>query len=97
MPKSLLDTFRGLDANMKRSLDEMSSVRLRAFAALEIAETQADVDRLSAEHIVACLEAAGVAVKKLSLSRSLAAATGFVSSRRDDGEVFYKIMTKGEK
>jgi hypothetical protein len=96
MAKKLLEAFHSLDQHVKRSLSEISNSRLLALAALELAETEAGIDRLSAEHIVACLEAAGVAVKKLSISRSLASAAGFISSRREEGEVFYKIMTKGK-
>jgi hypothetical protein len=97
MPKSLLETFESLPLSTKHALDDLSGARLLGLAALEIAENEAGVDRLSAEHIVACLEIAGVAVKKLSISRSLSAAKGLVSYRVDDGEVFYKIMTKGKK
>ena len=97
MVKSLLDTFQSIDPNVKHALADISNSRLLALAALEIAESQAGIDRLSAEHIVACLEAAGVAAKKLSITRSLSGATGLVSSIREEGEVFYKIMTKGKR
>src|SRR5439155_22628892 len=54
-------------------------------------------DRLTAEHIVACLEAAGVAVRKTSVYNALARAGGRVStSKSDAGETQYKIMTKGK-
>jgi hypothetical protein len=97
MAKSLLDTFHSLDPNTKHALADISNARLLALAALEIAETEAGIDRLSSEHIVACLEAAGVAVRRLSIARALAGARGTVSSRRDEDEVFYKIMTKGKR
>ncbi len=94
MAKSLLETFENLDGATKHALADIISPRLLAFAALEIAETQCGIDRLSSEHIVACLEMAGVAVKKLSINRSLVAATGYISSRKDEGETSYKLMTK---
>ncbi len=63
MAKSLLETFENLDGATKHALADITSPRLLAFAALEIAETQCGIDRLSSEHIVAYLEMAGVAVK----------------------------------
>lgn len=98
MATSLLASFEGLDDGAKDTLADLSSPRILSLAALHIAKTKCRVDELSAEHITACLEAAGVAVKQLSVSRAMASAVGFVSSRRDDdGEVFYKIMTKGRR
>ena len=97
MAKSLLDTFHSLDTNIKHALSDISNSRLLSLATLEIAETEAGVEQLSSEHIVACLEAAGVAVKKISITRALASATGLITSHREDDEVFYKIMTKGKR
>lgn len=97
MAKSLLDTFENLDEATKHSLADIASPRLLAFATLEISETQCGIDWLSSEHIVACLEAAGVAVKKISISRSFASATSYVSSKKEDKETLYKLMTKGKR
>jgi len=99
MAKSLLETFSSLDVTLKHNFADITSPRLLAFATLEIAETQCGVSRLSAEHIVACLEAAGVAVKRLSVKRALAAATGYISSAKEnlDDDVIYKLMTKGKR
>src|SRR5687768_4102853 len=97
MAKTLLESFESLPLSTKHTLDEISSVRVLGLATLEIAETEAGVDQLSADDIVACLEEAGVAVKKLSVSRSLAAAKGLVSSRQQNGSTVYRIMTKGKK
>lgn len=94
---SLLETFEKLDAVTKHALAEISSPRLLAFATLEISETQCNTDRLSSEHIVACLEAAGVAVSKLSIRRALAGAKGYISYKKDENETFYKLMTKGKR
>lgn len=97
MAKSLLEIFSSLDGGVKHALADITSPRLLAFSALEIAETQCGVSKLSAEHIVACLEAAGVAVKKLSVKRALAAATGYISSAKEENDVFYRLMTRGKR
>ncbi|MEK7728886.1 MAG: hypothetical protein AAB354_10765 [candidate division KSB1 bacterium] len=98
MARSLLNTFASLDSGTKHSLADLDSPRLLAFSALEIAETRAGINQLSAEHIVACLEAAGVAIKRLSVIRALSAASGYVSFRKDfNDEIFYRLMTKGKR
>ena len=98
MAKSLLETFAALDQGIKDSLADADSPLLLSLSALDIAANEAGVDRLTAEHIVACLEAAGVAIKKKSVSRALARAGAKVSTGKDqDGETLYKLMTKGKK
>jgi hypothetical protein len=98
MAKGLLDTFGTLKQTTKEVLAETDSPLLLALATLDIATTEAGIDRLTAEHIVACLEAAGVAVNKTSISRALARAGARVSiTRNADGEPLYKLMTKGKK
>jgi len=96
--KSLLESFRSLDAALKDSLADIDSPLLLSFATLDIAENQAGSTTLTAEHITACLEAAGVAVAKTSVSRALARADNRVSSKKGiDGETHYKLMTKGKR
>ena len=96
MPKSLLDIFRGLERSIKDSLADLPSPRLMALAALSIAHEKGETDTLSAEHIVASLEAAGVSVKKIAIIRAMARAGDRVSANKDfNGEIFYKLMTKG--
>lgn len=98
MPKSLLETFHSLSSETKDILADLSSPLLLAFSALNIAHEQADVERLSAEHIVACLEAGGVALQKKSVSRALARAKDRVSTTKNiDGETLYCLMTKGQR
>lgn len=98
MGKSLLAAFATLDASTKESLADIEPPLLLSFAALDIAFDQAEVERLTAEHIVACLESAGVAVKKASISRALARAGDRVSVRKTiDGETEYKLMTRGRR
>lgn len=97
MAKNLLETFEKLDTTTRHTLSEIASPRLLAFAALEIADTKCGVERLTSEHIVACLEAAGVAIKKLSVNRALAGATGYISPKKEENETSYKLMTKGKR
>jgi hypothetical protein len=98
MGKSLLETFRSLDNSKKDVLADTDSPLLLSFAALSIARSICECERLSAEHIVACLEAAGVAVKKQSVSKALARASGRVSAVKGiDGEALYSLMTTGER
>jgi hypothetical protein len=95
---SLLDSFQSLDDGLKEKLADISSPRTLSFLALRLAQERNNVDRLTAEHIVACLESAGVAVKKVAISRALANAGDFVSVTRNiDGESSYKLMTKGKR
>lgn len=98
MATSLLEGFEELDPQRKHALSDVSSPLLLSLAALEIAATEFGVPRLTAEHIVACLEAAGVAVKRTSVSRALARAGGKVSTSTDSsGDVAYRLMTQGRK
>lgn len=98
MTKSLLDSFRSIDQPTRELLADTDSARILAFLALYIAKRRFNTDSLSAEHIIACLESAGVAVTKISIGRALAGAKGFVTrSINEDGEVFYRLMTKGER
>ena len=98
MSKSLLDTFRTLDQGTKESLAAINSPLLLSLATLDIAASDLGTERLTAEHIVACLEAAGVAVRKTSVSRALAKAGARVATAlNDNGETLYKLMTKGKK
>ena len=98
MAKSVLEIFRSLDQATKDVLADINSPLLLSFATLSIAHNMGGHERLSAEHIVACLEAAGVAIKKQSISKSLARASGRVSGTKGlDGEILYRLMTKGER
>jgi len=98
MARSLLETFTSLDQGVKDALADTDSALLLSLSALDIAANEAGVDRLTAEHIVACLEAAGVAIRKTSVSRALARAGARVSTGKDEeGETLYKLMTKGKK
>lgn len=98
MAKSLLVTFSDLDVSIRDTLADIQSPLLLSFAALDIAANEAQTERLTAEHIVACLESAGVAVRKTSVSRALARAGDRVSTRKNlYGETEYKLMTRGRR
>jgi hypothetical protein len=92
----LLETFENLDRETKISLSEISKPSELAVAALFIAKGETGITELSAEHIEACLEMAGVDVTRQSLRNSLSRATGIVKSWRVGPDTFYRIMTKGE-
>jgi len=98
MGTSLLQSFRDLDRDTKDALADLESPLLRVFAALSIAHQQCSVERLSSEHIMACLEAAGVAATKKTISSALARAGDRVSTSKGlDGETLYRLMTAGER
>jgi hypothetical protein len=95
---TLLQTFASLPAGLKEVLAETDSPMLAAFAALDIANNEAQLDRLTCEEIVACLEAAGVAFSKVSIARSLNRAGNKVSvTTNGNGDPTYKLMTKGKR
>lgn len=95
---SLLQTFRDLDEDVKDALADQKSPLLLAFASLSLANELAKADRLSSEHIIACLEAAGIAVSKKSISSALSRAGDRVSVAKGlDGENLFRLMIKGER
>jgi hypothetical protein len=98
MAESLLDSFASLDKTIKDVLADTESPRVLAFLILYLAKVRFSTNSLSAEHIVAYLESAGVAVKRKSIGHALSGAKGFVSRNiNEDDEVFYKLMIRGER
>jgi hypothetical protein len=98
MSKSILESFKSLDEGVKEALADLSSPLLLSFAAMDIAYQTCKVESLTAEHITACLEAAGVHLKKKSVIRALARAGDRVSPKETiDGETSYRLMTKGKR
>lgn len=94
--KNLIGVFALL---AKDTLANEDSPRLLSFAALHIAAI-ARVERLCAEHIAACLEAAGVALHATRIKDALnkAVEDECVTITRDEsGTLVYKLMIKGEK
>lgn len=98
MTTSLLQTFEALDQASKEALADLSSPRHLSLAALLLANDKCRVSKLTAEHITACLEAAGVAVSRISVSRALANARGAVATSKNlEGETQYRLMIKGRR
>jgi len=99
MATSLLQSFNDLDDTFKNILADITSPLQLSLVTLKLADDIVKVKTLTAEHIVACLEAAGVAVKKRSIQKALAKANGRVSVTNDPltGESTYKLMTKGKQ
>jgi hypothetical protein len=101
MPKlssiSLLSTFSSLDLPIKHSLADIEEPLLLSFAALALAQDFAERDYLSAEHIVAALEAAGVAIKRPQVIGALSRAGAKVSRKIIGDEVHYRLMTLGRR
>src|SRR5579859_5852033 len=98
MSGSLLDAFNDLSSTSKDIIADIKSPLLLSLIALKLAKELSNVQALTAEHIVACLENAGVAVKKRSIQKALAKANGRVSITKDPVTgASYKLMTKGKQ
>jgi hypothetical protein len=98
MSKSVLEAFKSLDPGVKDALADLNSPLLLSFAAIDLAFQTCKVESLTAEHITACLEAAGVHVNKKSVLRALARAGDRISPKESiDGETSYRLMTKGKR
>jgi hypothetical protein len=94
----LLATFSGLDRSLRESLADIKSPLLLAFAAMLIARDRCDVADMSAEHIVAALEAAGIAVPRASVQKALGRAGNRVAKHASkDGDTLFRLMLPGER
>lgn len=96
-PPSLLDAFENLEDSFKEALADLDAPMKLGLAALMLAKDRAKHASLSAEHIVAALEAAGVAVDKEQITNSFSRAKDRITREIIDEEVHYKIMTKGRR
>ncbi len=94
---SLLSAFSSLDPAIKYALADIDQPLLLSFAALTLAQDLAKRDHLSAEHIVAVLEAAGVAIKRSQVIGALSRAGARVSRKVINDEINYCIMTLGRR
>ncbi len=93
----LLSAFGDLDLRVKNTLaDEESPLRL-ALAALAIAHDEAGREYVSLDELHEALEAADVSVKRSSLAKGIGRAGNRVNRREVDGEIRYRIMTKGRR
>jgi hypothetical protein len=93
----LLDSFRSLDQTIKDGLADLRSPLLLGFAALALASQFAARDKLSAEEIVAALEAAGVAVERQAITRAFSRAANRISRQNVEDELFFTLMIRGKR
>jgi hypothetical protein len=96
-PPSLLETFDQLEESTKQALADMETPLKLGLSALMIAKDRAKYASLSAEYIVAALEAAGVAVDKEQITNAFSRARDRITREIIDEEVHYKLMTKGRR
>ncbi|NOH02218.1 MAG: hypothetical protein HND47_09805 [Chloroflexi bacterium] len=94
---SLLDVFENLEEPTKQLLADVKSPLTLGLATLALAESKAKRPYMSAEHIVAALEAAGVAIKQTQIGKAFARAGNKISRKVIDGETCYRIMTSGQR
>jgi hypothetical protein len=94
---SLLETFRTLDPAIKDSLADIDKPMLLALATLTLAEDLAGRPYLSSEHIVAALEAAGIALNHSQVSNALSRAGNKVSRKTENEERYYRAMIPGRR
>jgi hypothetical protein len=86
-----------LDPAIKDSLADIDQPMLLALATLTLAEDLAGRPYLSSEHIVAALEAAGIAVKRSQVSNALSRAGNKVSRKIENEERYYRAMIPGRR
>jgi hypothetical protein len=94
---SLLSVFEDLDDTTKQALADLESPLLLGLATLLISENQAQRQYLSAEHIVAALEAAGVSINRNQIVKAFAKASTKINRKILEGDLYYRIMTKGKR
>ena len=94
---SLLATFEQLDVPTKNILAHIRNDLRLGLAALMLAEDKAGHSPMSAEQIAACLEAAGVAVKRAQIVKAFSRTNDKISRKTIDDEIHYKLMTLGRK
>lgn len=93
---TLLQTFDQLPKAQKLRLSEIVKPLELSLITLYIAKKEASTTELTSEHIEACLEMAGVAIRRESVTKSLSKAGAAIKTTRMGPDTFYKIMTKGE-
>lgn len=93
----LLQTFRELDLRIKNSLANEDSPLKVALAALSIAHDEAKQEYVSLDELHEALEAADVAVDRLSLAKGMGRAMNRVTRRKVDGETKYRVALKGRQ
>jgi len=95
--QKLVDTFTKIDESTKLSLANIENPLLLGLIALAISEDRAGCKYLSADEIVAALEATSISVNKNSIVKAFARAGKKINQRMEDGETLYRIMIPGRK
>ncbi len=93
----LLEVFENLEETTKQLLADVKSPLILGLATLTLAESKAQRQYMPVEHIVAALEAAGVAVKSTQISKAFSRAGNKISRKILEGETCYRIMTSGRR
>lgn len=94
---SLLKVFEDLDGSTKQSLADIKSPLILGLATLHISDEQAQRPYLSAEHIIAALEASGIAIKRTQIVKAFSKAGDRISRKSINREMLYRIMTSGRR
>lgn len=97
MQSSIIEGFKKLDRTLKETLSDIASPQKTALAVLQIAYDNFCVEYLTPEAIIACLEAADIAIKKIPLIRALASAGNKVTTKQTDDGTKYKITIIGRR
>lgn len=96
-PPSLLEVFENLEEPIKQLLADIRSPLILGLATLFLSESRAQRLYLSSEHIVAALEAAGVAVKRAQIANAFSRAGNKISRKMIEDETCYRLMTSGRR
>jgi hypothetical protein len=96
-PPSLLEVFQHIEEPTKQMLADIKSPLVLGLTTLFIAESKAQRPYMSTEHIVAALEAAGVAVKRNQIANAFSRAGNKISRKILEGENCYHLMTSGRR
>lgn len=94
---SLLADFAALDSNLREALADATSPLDLALATLLVARDRCGTETLTAEHMVAALEAAGIAAKRSALVKALARAGNRISRKASREGTVYRLMLLGER
>src|SRR4030042_2793647 len=97
MSISIIEGFKKLDNSLKETLADINTPQKTALAVLQICYDNFKVEYLTADAIIACLEATDVSVKKLPIVRALARSGNKVATKISDDGVKYKITIPGRR
>lgn len=93
----MIDRFREIDDDVKKSISRLSSPLRQGFCVLAIAQSDFGVEYLSAEEIVEALDRIGVSVYQANLLRAFARAGSRIRLKSEEGVTKYKVMLSGRE